>query len=143
METSDSPINEAQRVADQVRISLPHVKSGTLRFWGEWFGRPHDNYHRIVGCECEENLLKLHLNEGETLSACSPVGVIVSPTKFKIAKAERVRWEWFYYRRPKVAANLYFEEFVNSPDGIAASTSADWYKAEFGASRSKPAVEIL
>src|SRR5580704_8856760 len=26
-------------------------------------------------------------------------------------------WEWLYYGRPKVAANLYFEEFVESSNG--------------------------
>ena len=23
-------------------------KAGSLRFWGEWFGKPHDNWHKIV-----------------------------------------------------------------------------------------------
>jgi hypothetical protein len=69
--------------------------------------------------------------------------VVVSASKFKISKADLVRWEWFYYGRPKIAANLYFEEFAKSPEGISASTNADWYTPEFKTSRWKPAVEIL
>jgi hypothetical protein len=30
---------------------LRHVKRGTLRFWGEWFGRQYDNIHIVVSCD--------------------------------------------------------------------------------------------
>src|ERR1700694_1008205 len=132
----------AEQVADQIRASLPHVKSGTLRFWGQWFGRPYDNCHRLVGCETDQDILKLYFNEGEVLSVWSPSRVVVSPSKFKISRADRVRWEWFSYGKPKIPANLYFEEFAKSSEGITASTNVDWYKPQFKTSRWKPAVEI-
>jgi hypothetical protein len=135
--------DEAQQIADAIRAALPHVKSGTLRFWGQWFGRPHDNFHRLVGCEVEQNILKVYFNEAEVLSVWSPASAIVSPLRFRITRADRVRWEWFYYGRPKIAANLYFEEYINSPETITATTNVDWYTPEFKTNRRKPAVEIL
>jgi len=72
-----------------------------------------------------------------------PAKVVVSHSKFRISKADRVPWEWLYYGRPKVAANLYFEEFVESSNGIAAGADADWYAPGFKTCHWKPAVEIL
>jgi hypothetical protein len=82
-------MNEAQQIADQIRTSLPHVKSGALRFWGQWFGRPHDSLHRLVGCSSDQNVLKLYFNEGEVLSVWSPATAVVSPFKFQISEADR------------------------------------------------------
>jgi len=73
----------------------------------------------------------------------SPGKVKVSPSKFEVAGADRVRREWFCYGRSKIPQNLYFEEFVNTNDGIVATTSADWFKPEFKTNSRKPAVEIL
>jgi len=136
-------MNEAQQVADQIRAALPHVKSGTLRFWGQWFGRPYDNCHRLVNCDSEQNVLKLYFNQGEVLSVWSPANMVASPSNFRISKADRVRWEWFYYGKPKLVANLYFEEFTKSPDGTLVSTNAHWHTPEFKTSQWEPAVEIL
>jgi hypothetical protein len=54
-----------------------------------------------------------------------------------------VRWEWFYYGRPKIGANRYFEQFMKTSDGIEATTNADWYSPIFKPSGSKSAVEML
>jgi hypothetical protein len=71
---SERPMNEAQQAADQIRAANPNVKSGTLRFRGHWFGRPYDNYHRLVGCDSEFDVLKLYFNEGEVLSQIGIAG---------------------------------------------------------------------
>lgn len=55
---------------------------------------------------------------------------VVSHSTFRISKGDRVRWKWFYYGRPKVADDLYFEEFAKSYKGITASTNADWFTPE-------------
>lgn len=89
-------MNETQKIADRIRQALPNVKSGTLRFWGEWFGKPYDNWHQLVRCEAEQNLLRLAFNENETLSVWAPSGLEVNLSTFRISTADRVRWEWFY-----------------------------------------------
>jgi hypothetical protein len=42
--------------------------SGSLRFWGEWFGRPFDNYHRRVACEVTDECLQFRFKEAEVLA---------------------------------------------------------------------------
>jgi hypothetical protein len=46
-------VSDAARVRDAILGALPNVKSGTLRIWGDWFGRPHDNIHRITGATAD------------------------------------------------------------------------------------------
>jgi hypothetical protein len=84
---------------------------GSLRFWGEWFGRPYDNCHTLVSCRAEEDVLRLSFDQGETLSTWSPTGLTLDKST---SDADRVRWEWFSYgkaKTPENLYNLYFEEF--------------------------------
>ena len=136
-------MNELERLADRIRQKLPNIKSGTLRFWGEWLGRPYDNCHQLVGCEVEQNVLRLVFNERELLSVWAPSGLEVDHSTFRISTADRVRWEWFYYGRPKTPSNLYFMDFVKSTTGILAMTNVDWYKPSLKPTPSAAAVEIL
>ena len=136
-------MTEAEQIADLIKANLPHLKSGTLRFWGVWFGRPYDNLHHVVGCEANQDGLRLHFNEGETLDLWVPQKCTANNRTFKIADAERVRWEWFYYGRPKIAANRYFMDFAKTGVGVNASTNVDWYSPTSSPSREEPAVEIL
>jgi hypothetical protein len=136
-------VTEAEEVAKQIRSALPTLKSGTLRFWGQWFGRPFDNLHSVVGCNAQGELLQVFFNEGETLSVWAPRGAAVGENVFRVGDAERVRWEWFYYGRPRIPANLYFEEYVKSAEGVSATTNVDWYTPDLRPDLSHPAVEIV
>jgi hypothetical protein len=136
-------MNNAHVLADRVRKLLPNVKRGSLRFWGNWFGRPHDNYHTLIRCEGDANVLKLFFDEGETLSVWSPLEMAADRSQFRINSADRVRWEWFYYGRPKTVENLFFEDFVRAGQGVAASTNVNWYSPDLTTDLSLPAVEIL
>jgi hypothetical protein len=44
-------MNETQKIFDQISNAIPNIKPGTMRFWGEWFGKPYDNQHKLVKCE--------------------------------------------------------------------------------------------
>jgi hypothetical protein len=134
---------DVAQLAHRIRTRLPRVKSGTLRFWGEWFGRPYDNVHCLVRCETEDKILRLYFNEDEVLSVWAPRDLAVSDQAFKIADAARVRWEWYSYGKPKIEANRYFLEYSRTADGIASSTNIDWYKPELKPTAKQPAVEIL
>ena len=136
-------MSEAQRLAEIIKQKLPYVKAGSLRFWGEWFGRPYDNRHTIISCDSEEEVLRLHFDEGEMLSVWVPRDLDISEDSFQIGDAERVRWEWFYYGRPQIAANRYFEEFAKTPQGIEATTNVDWYQPNLQPSAREAAVQIL
>lgn len=112
-----------QQVAAKITKAIPTAKRGTLRIWGEWFGRPHDNYHRLVACEATGDFLRLRFDESEILSIRKPFGVEISATTFHVASAEAIRWTWFYYGRTKMPENLRYREYVVQPDGTVAFTT--------------------
>jgi hypothetical protein len=134
---------EIAKIAEQIRRVLPKVKIGTPRFWGVWFGKPYDGIYRVVRCDVDQEVLRLHFEEGETLSIWSPRGLVVNESTFRVRDADRVRWEWFRYGQPKVASNLRFKDFVRTAEGIVATTNVDWYDPELNPVVSELAVEIL
>jgi hypothetical protein len=123
--------------------AMQNVKAGSLRFWGEWFGKPYDNQHRVVGCRSEESSLVLDFDGAETLTIDDPEGVQIGPDVFSVADATAVRWEWFYYGRSHTPQNRYFYEFVRTDSGIEASTNVDWCELTLAPSPTASAVEIL
>ena len=137
------PMHEAGRIADRIREASPRLKRGTLRFWGVWFGTPYDNLHSLVGCESEQGPLRMHFNEDEILTVWVPSGLVLDESTFQIRDAERVRWEWFFYGRPKTPANRFFKDFVKNGNTVVASTNVDWYTPDLRTNLSLPAVEIL
>lgn len=51
---------------------------GTLRFWGEWFGRPYDNFHKPVNSEFSENMLIIRFENGEKCTVYDPSEIVTS-----------------------------------------------------------------
>lgn len=135
--------SDAQAIYDTLRLIIPNVKSGTLRFWGEWFGRPMDNFHKIVRCDVQDDTLCIFFDGAETLTVHRPQGFVASAKEFWIADADRVLWEWYYYGKPHLPENLYHEEFIKEDDNVTASTNVDWYSPNLKPSINERAVEIL
>ncbi len=133
---------DVSAIASQIN-AVPNLKAGSLRFWGEWFGKPYDNQHTVVGCRSEGSTLVLDFDGAETLRIDDPKGVQFNPKVFSVADATAVRWEWFYYGRPHTPGNRYFYAFVRSDSRITASTNVDWYKPNLAPSATEKAVEIL
>jgi hypothetical protein len=133
----------AEVIAHEMRVALPEVKTGSLRMWGEWFGRPYDSWHKITGCSAVGSVLLLAFNEGETLRVDNPEGLEATKTAFSIRSASAVRWEWFYYGKPRIADNLYFYQFIRNGQVVEAQTNADWYSRKFTPSASANAAELL
>lgn len=158
----DAPaMTEVARIAEQIMTADSQL-GGTLRFWGQWFGKAYDNWHRVVSCEADGDLLQIHFNENETLSVWaprnaafeerphprepgewSPSGRKLKDRVFSIRDADRVRWEWFYYGRPPAPENLHFIEFVRTPDGIAADNGPEEVKRNLRPDPRQPAVELI
>jgi hypothetical protein len=135
-------VNGAESFASEVQRQLPQVKSGSLRIWGGWFGGGRDNFHRIVSCEVVGERVDIHFDEQETLSIWNPGAFEVSERTFRVRNADRVRWEWFYYGRPPLPENRYFEDFERSGDIINGSSNVDWYAPNLQRTAAEPAVEI-
>ncbi len=135
-------MEEANEIAERIKSLLPNVKSGTLRFFGNWFGRPYDNHHTIESAEAKDNCLILTFNEKETLSIWNPRGFKISQDEFQIDSASRVLWQWYCYGRPQTSENLYYEDFVVEGNEVKAKTNADWYEPNFQTNLNEPAVKI-
>ena len=131
------------KLVDTVNAELSSLESGTLRIWGNWFGRPYDNCHTIVACEAVGECLVMRCDEGEMLYVWHPDGLGYEGGKLYVRQAERVRWEWYYYGRPLTTDNLYFEDFVRNGENIVASTNVDWYVPKFQVNHLEKAVEFL
>src|SRR2546421_7167666 len=116
-------MTEAAQIAAQVKHVLPHLKSGTLRFFGDWFGRPMDNWHTITDVSAQDDCLMVRFGGGEALRVWSPQGFTGDEQTFRIRRASRVLWEWYYYGRPHVPENLYYREYVVKESRIQTRTN--------------------
>ena len=132
----------AQTLATQINAASA-LKAGSLRCWGEWFGKPYDNRHQIARCSAQGHTLIIEFDDGGKLTVTDPNGLRLSERAFEIHDASCVRWEWFYYGRPQRAENLYFFEYTRRGSVIDATTNVDWYEPTFSPKGSENAVEIL
>lgn len=98
-------------------------KSGSLRFWGDWFGRPMDNCHKPVSASFDEaeGLLVIQFDEGETCEIFGASGIVNTRNDFCVEKAGRIGWTWYYYGRERTPENLFRREYILE-DGTVACT---------------------
>src|ERR1700676_1853862 len=133
----------ADSIADRINAALPNVKAGSLRMWGEWFGKPYDNFHSISPSSAGGSRLMLEFDGEETLTIENPEGLKISATVFSIRSASAVRWEWFYYGRTHTEDNRYHYQFARIGSVIEAQSNVDWYKPNLSPSPDKNAAELL
>lgn len=134
---------ELRLIKGHLQEAISSGLSGSLRFWGEWFGRPYDNQHTLISCEADHTVLRLLFDQSETLSIWSPKLFTIGSSGFSIVDARRVRWEWFAYGRAKLRENIYFMEFIRSGEIIRSSTNVDWYNPTLNPEATQPAVELV
>jgi hypothetical protein len=132
-------------VAAEITSRLPNVRHGSLRVFGDIFGGRVDNIHIVTSARSdgEPPRLVVTFNEGETLEVWDPEGAVVDLHTLRIAKASRVRWEWFYYGREKTPDNRYFIEHVRDGDTVRVTTDIDWVPHRFEPTTLQPAVELV
>ena len=135
-------MDDTHTIAAKINKRLGKLKSGSLQFFGDWFSRPVDNYHSIVGAESDGEILRVLFDDGESLSVWAPSNVQIDSDRFHIGDAQRVRWEWYYYGREKTGKNRYYLEYTRQDSGIDGATNVDWYQHTFSTSPKAPAVEI-
>ena len=129
-----------------LRARLP-IRLGTLRVYGDWFGRPMDNIHTAVTAQARGDLLIVGFDEGEVLEVMNPQDIALdlggTTHRLVVGRADRVRWSWYYYGRPRVAENRFVEEHWLDGETVRASSTANWYTPEFGPSLDQPAVDFF
>ena len=122
------------------------IKGGSLCFFGHWFGKPYDNYHKIIKIEYDESkdILNIKFDEKETLSISFPKNIIETESKLTIESADKIVWKWHYYGKPKTEENQYFIEINNQNGIITGISNVDWYKPNFkDLSVKNPAILII
>lgn len=99
-------------------------KIGSLRFWGDWFGRPMDNCHIVKSTflKKEENELHIVFHEDELCIIVNPVNVVSNEKQFYVKYADRIIWQWFYYGRAKIADSLCIDEYELQKGGYVKIT---------------------
>ena len=103
--------------------NLGSLQAGSLSFWGGWFGKPYDNFHRIVGAELLDNTLIVHFDQSETLILDTPRNWSLDAGKLLVGEADRVRFQWFYYGKLPSRESLRFNEYRRTDAGIAFATN--------------------
>jgi len=108
----------ALEIAAKVQALIPKGVAGTFRFWGVWFGRPYDNWHRAATTQADGNCLILTFEGKETLRVWDPERCAIHSSGFIIAAASRVLWQWHSYGRPETPENLMQYDFVRMGEVI-------------------------
>jgi len=135
---------EAEQIASRLKLALPHLKFGSLRFWGEWFGgRAFENAHKITDCDARDEVLHIQFDGDESLYVWSPHQAELNRTVFSIQNAARVRFEWFYYGRPKTGQNRYFMDLTRTDHRIDVKSNDDWFTLTLRPMHQEPAVEFV
>lgn len=117
-------------------------RSGSLKIWGAWFGRPMDNSHICQSRTSEHDYITLHFDKNERLRVWNPGPLITPGNTLIIETATKVRWEWYYYGRPQLAENLMFKEYVLK-DGSIVFNSNQLTDVETSARAHNYAVELI
>ena len=134
-------MSEAEQIATKVKDLLPY-RAGAMRVFGDWFGAPMDNEHFIVAADVSNGDLVLKFNEDETLVVSDPQGHSLEPNEFRIDKASRVHWEWFYYGFPHEPEFRYsIDHWLEAGEVRASSTAPPTHG--FSPSVDSPAVEFV
>jgi hypothetical protein len=132
-------------LVEAIARALPNLKRGSLVVFGDIFGGRIDNIHSAVSAEIggSPTRLRVEFNEGESLEVWDPADYSFGPRDFRIATASRVRWEWFYYGKPKTPENHFFIQHEVRNGVVSATSDAIWAPRLFAPSLSQPAVVLL
>lgn len=138
-------MTSAPDLAAEISQLIPHVRRGSLVVFGDVFGGRIDNIHTVTAAKAlgDPERLFVEFDEGETLEIWDPGNARISPGQFSISTAAKVRWEWFYYGRPKMPENRFFIEHTRTNDAVVARTNATWASLTFAPSAARAAVELL
>jgi hypothetical protein len=101
----------------QAQSDISIINSGTLRFFGDWFGRPMDNYHVVNQIEYNENQILMKFGDSHILMIDCPIGIDREEQCFIIEKATKIRYEYGHYGL-KQGERKYYLEYINKSDGI-------------------------
>jgi hypothetical protein len=109
------------------------VKGGALCFYGHWFGRPYDNYHKLELATFDQitNTLTLTFDEKETLTILNPQDISEIEGELIIGSADSIHWKWFLYGNAQEDNNLYFIEINRTDNVLTGNSNITSYQPDF------------
>ncbi|MFC4557288.1 hypothetical protein ACFO3D_03560 [Virgibacillus kekensis] len=78
---------------------------GTLRFYGNWLGRPYDNYHKILECSFNDEILHLKFDAGEQLKIWNANKIVFNAKELLIYEStcvEFIRYPYGGHKQKKI-----------------------------------------
>ena len=93
--------------------NLEEKPGGTLRFYGEWFGRPYDNYHKILECVFRDGILEIKFDAGETIRIWNPNNIILNKNELIIKDSTCVEFLRYHYGKTQKKENLIIDRYSN------------------------------
>jgi hypothetical protein len=125
-------MTEAYKFFEEHNSHPEQLKSGSLRFYGTWFGKPMENYHKVIRLNYIEleDCLVFEFDEGEILSVWNPKNISHENNIFSIREASWIRWTWFDYGKDKTPEHLLFIEYFQNKNAITGRSNVDWFKFE-------------
>jgi hypothetical protein len=124
------------------RITNLNVKpGGTLRFYGKWFGRPYDNYHRILECSFYNGILTFKFDADEQLKIWNPNKIVFNDKELIIKESSRIEFIRYSYGEPQTKENSIIDSYSN---GQISNTSIKSGKVYYNLIElNHPAVELI
>ncbi len=77
------------------------TQKGSLCFYGDWFGRPYDNCHKIIHTAYDGEILEIQFDQYERLLVYNPENVSSTEQELKIEKAQKIKWIYIPYHSMK------------------------------------------
>lgn len=119
-------------------------KEGTIRIFGDWFGKRYKNIHRIRRASYNEEteVLKLEFEDTVVLTIVKPIHIFEAPTFFKIVHAESIELTWKGIGISKDEKKAYFLNYSKGRWRVNIKSNLDKTKFEFNASLGEPALVV-
>lgn len=104
------------------------LKGGSLCFWGQWFGKPYDNFHEISTIEfnSEKNILTLVFNANEKLIISYPAIIEEQTNRIEIKTADSIYFAWYDYGKPQTPKHLLYYHFIRTGKKISGKNNIHW-----------------
>lgn len=120
---------------------LEEKPGGSLRLYGEWFGRPNDNYHKILLCIFKDGILKIKFDAGETIKIWNPNNITFNNNELIIKDSTCVEFLRYYYGKPQTIENSTIDIYSKGEVINPSIKSGKVYKKII--QQGYPAVELL
>jgi len=141
---SETKMREPDEIVELIRTNDNLFKGGTIRIFGDWFGKEHDNIQTIKSAEFnkETHTLIILFDNKVTLEIENPKHIFEVSAFLKIIKADRIKLKWYRNYGEKWTANPYQIIYNCTNKKIETETNVDYYKPYLDVSLSAPALMI-